>query len=55
MYDTDKEKLLFSPREGFWRDIAEECADAGIGVSMFVATHQRNFVDIASVGMFGAF
>jgi protein transport protein SEC24 len=53
MYDTDKEKMLFAPKEGFWLDIAEECADAGIGVSMFVGTGQRSFVDIASVGTRG--
>ena len=51
MYDTDKEKSLFLPQDRFWRDLAEECAEEGIGVSTIIANGQSIFVDIASIGL----
>ncbi|KIY47838.1 vWA-like protein [Fistulina hepatica ATCC 64428] len=48
LYDSDKEKTLFQPRDPAWRRIADQCSDEGIGVSMFLVPSQ--FMDIGSIG-----
>lgn len=48
LHKTEKERVLYSPRNVFWKNIADECADEGIGVSMFLAP--SSFLDVASVG-----
>jgi protein transport protein SEC24 len=48
IYGTDKEKLLFSPSDAFWRNTAESIAESGIGVNTFLFPDQ--YIDIASVG-----
>lgn len=50
MYNSDKEKQLFIPRDPSWREIAEECAEEGIGVTMFVGSGTTTYLDIASIG-----
>lgn len=49
VYGTDKERTLFIPRVQAWRDIAEECSDEGIGVSMFLGMSRA--IDLGSIGM----
>lgn len=49
VYGTDKERTLFVPRVQAWRDIAEECSDEGIGVSMFLGMSRT--IDLGSIGM----
>ncbi|OJA14976.1 hypothetical protein AZE42_03221 [Rhizopogon vesiculosus] len=34
LYGTEKERTMFLPRHQSWRDIAEECSEEGIGVSI---------------------
>ena len=48
VYGTDKERTLFIPRVQAWRDIAEECSDEGIGVSMFLGMSKA--LDLGSIG-----
>lgn len=48
LYGTDKEKTLFSPQDPFYRIIAEECVDAGIGINLFLFPSQ--YIDVASLG-----
>lgn len=49
MYDTDKESTLFLPRDEAWKDLGEQCAEEGIGISMFLAPSHN--MDVGSVGM----
>ena len=48
-HKTEKERLLYSPRNVFWKNIADECVGEGIGISMFLGP--SNFLDVASIGM----
>jgi protein transport protein SEC24 len=45
---AEDEKKLFIPRNKYWRNIGEECAEEGIGVSMFLG--MSKFIDIGSIG-----
>lgn len=46
--NTDKEKSLFTSADPFWRNTAEEIAEAGVGVNVFFFPEQ--YTDVASVG-----
>lgn len=43
------DKKFFVSRDIEWNNLGEACADAGVGVSMFVAPAKP--VDMASIGM----
>jgi protein transport protein SEC24 len=48
-YDTDKERELFAARTPFWTELAEECTDEGVGVSMWLGMNR--FVDVGTIGV----
>lgn len=47
LYGTDKEKQLFAPADGFYRGVAEECVEAGIGINAFLFPSQ--YIDVATI------
>lgn len=49
LYNTDKERTLFAAQDPFYRQIGEECVDAGIGVNLFLFPSQ--YIDVASIGV----
>ncbi|TFK19750.1 protein transporter SEC24 [Coprinopsis marcescibilis] len=46
--DTEKEVTLHKPRDKLWLDLAEECVDEGVGVTLFLAPN--SYLDIGSLG-----
>ena len=46
-YNTDKERTLFSSADPFWRLTAEEAAECGVGINIFLFPDQ--YTDVASV------
>jgi protein transport protein SEC24 len=48
LYGTENEKQLYLPSDKFWQEIAEECVEEGIGVSMFLGNSRH--IDVASIG-----
>jgi protein transport protein SEC24 len=46
--NTDKERALFAPGSLKWTELAEECAEAGVGVSLWLFPSQ--FIDIGTIG-----
>ncbi|KAI0066899.1 protein transporter SEC24 [Artomyces pyxidatus] len=48
LFEKSHDKTLYAPRAVEWRNLAEECVEAGVGVSLVLAPGR--FVDIGSIG-----
>ena len=48
MYGTSEEMSLHKPRDKLWLDVAEECIDDGVGVTLFLAPNA--YIDVGSTG-----
>jgi protein transport protein SEC24 len=48
VYNTDKEKALFTAANPFWRIVSDELAESGVGVNVFFFPDQ--YTDVASIG-----
>jgi protein transport protein SEC24 len=51
-YNRDEaldDKKFFVARDIEWNNLGEACADAGVGISMFMAP--AKFLDVGSIGM----
>ena len=48
VYNTDKEKALFTAASPFWRTVSDELAESGVGVNVFFFPDQ--YTDVASIG-----
>ena len=47
--DEMPDKKSYLPRDIEWNNLGEACADAGVGVTTFIAP--AKFLDVASIGM----
>ena len=48
LYNTDKERSLFSPANSFWVNTADEASESGIGINTFFFPDQ--YTDVATIG-----
>ena len=51
IYAAEKESRLFRPLDNSWLDLAENYAEEGVGMTIFLGTKSNAFLDIASIGM----
>ena len=45
---TDNENALFHSRDNYWKELAEECVDHGVGVTLILTPNR--YVDVATLG-----
>jgi len=50
LHGTDNENTLYCSRDNYWKELAEECVDHGVGVSL-VLTPNR-YIDVATLGIY---
>ncbi|KAG9014795.1 COPII coat Sec23p-Sfb3p heterodimer component [Tulasnella sp. 427] len=48
LYGTPQETKLWEPQEVVWKDLAEECAESGVGVNLWVFPDR--WADLGSIG-----
>ena len=47
---TDNENMLHRSRDNYWKELAEECLDHGVGVG--VSLTPDRYIDVATLGMY---
>ena len=50
LHGTDNENMLYRSRDNYWKELAEECVDHGVGVSLFLTPNR--YIDVATLGMY---
>ncbi|KAG5352112.1 hypothetical protein C0989_003837 [Termitomyces sp. Mn162] len=48
LFNTDKERVLYQPRDNVWIEMGQDCAADGIGVHMIMAPIK--YMDVGSIG-----
>ena len=48
LHGTDNENTLFRSRDSYWKELAEECVDHGVGVNLILTPNR--YVDTATLG-----
>ncbi|KAG6828348.1 hypothetical protein H0H92_008287 [Tricholoma furcatifolium] len=48
LFDTDKERVMFGPRDESWTEIGQDCAVEGIGVNLVLTPIK--YMDVGSIG-----
>ena len=49
LHGTDNESTLYRSRDNYWKELAEECVDHGVGVSLILTPNR--YIDAATLGM----
>ena len=49
LHGTDNESMLYRCRDNYWKELAEECVDHGVGVSLILTPNR--YIDVATLGM----
>ncbi|CAG8524509.1 10789_t:CDS:10 [Ambispora leptoticha] len=49
LYNTEKEKTLFGPQDGYYKNLAIDCVDAGIAIDLFL--FPITYIDVATIGL----
>lgn len=49
LHGTDNESILYRSRDNYWKELAEECVDHGVGVSLILTPNR--YIDAATLGM----
>ncbi|KAG8873918.1 COPII coat Sec23p-Sfb3p heterodimer component [Serendipita sp. 405] len=49
VYSSENDPTLFQPRENIWKELAEECVDCGVGVSIVLAPSRWS--DLGTIGI----
>jgi len=50
LHGTDNENMLYRSRDNYWKELAEECVDHGVGVSLILFPNR--YIDVATLGMY---
>ncbi|KAI9033292.1 Sec23/Sec24 trunk domain-containing protein [Hyaloraphidium curvatum] len=52
LLNSDKERQLYEPQDAAWKKMATHCAEAGIGIDLYI--FPSAYVDVATVGLLSA-
>ncbi|KAG9304124.1 hypothetical protein G9A89_019686 [Geosiphon pyriformis] len=49
LYNSEKERSLFGPQDGYYKSIAVDCVDSGISIDLFL--FPMAYIDVATIGL----